>query len=171
MRGSELTLIKTWSEKPSFQFLVTKLKDSRFPLKRIVINQTQWKFQIFIIQVGIFVTKIDCYLYDTFAKFVPIRKLIEYSRFYLILCNNLYEGDNDLNLSIRTCLEFLAGTYFGYYTAGWNVLGAWFLAVNHHNHKNWVPSILIYNLWFCNLKICISYGTVVRDFESKAKTS
>ena len=104
MRGSELTLIKTWSEKPSFQFLVTK--DSRFPLKRIVINQSQWKFQIFIIQLGIFVTKRDCYLYDMFAKFVPIRKLIEYSRFYLILCNNLYEGDNDLNLSIRTCLEF-----------------------------------------------------------------
>ena len=27
------------------------------------------------------------------------------------------------------------------------VWGQWFLAVNHHNHKNWVPSILIHNLW------------------------
>ena len=33
------------------------------------------------------------------------------------------------------------------YTAGWNVWGEWFLAVNHHNHKNWLPSILIHNLW------------------------
>ena len=33
------------------------------------------------------------------------------------------------------------------YTAGWNVWGEWFLAVNHHNHKNWVPSILTHNLW------------------------
>ena len=33
------------------------------------------------------------------------------------------------------------------YTAGWYVWGEWFLAVNHHNHKNWVPSILIHNLW------------------------
>ena len=32
------------------------------------------------------------------------------------------------------------------YTPGWNVWGEWFLAVNHHNHRNWVPSILIYNL-------------------------
>ena len=33
------------------------------------------------------------------------------------------------------------------YTPGWNVWGEWVLAVNHHNHKNWVPSILIHNLW------------------------
>ena len=33
------------------------------------------------------------------------------------------------------------------YTAGWYVWGEWFLAVNHHHHKNWVPSILIHNLW------------------------
>ena len=33
------------------------------------------------------------------------------------------------------------------YTAGWNVWGDWFLAVNHHNHKSWVPSILTHNLW------------------------
>ena len=33
------------------------------------------------------------------------------------------------------------------YTAGWNVWGDWFLAVNHHNHKIWVPSILTHNLW------------------------
>ena len=33
------------------------------------------------------------------------------------------------------------------YTAGWNVCGDWFLAVNHHNHKIWVPSILTHNLW------------------------
>ena len=26
-------------------------------------------------------------------------------------------------------------------------LGEWFLAVNHHNYENWVPSILIHNLW------------------------
>ena len=25
--------------------------------------------------------------------------------------------------------------------------GEWFLAVKHHNHKNWLPSILIHNLW------------------------
>ena len=31
-------------------------------------------------------------------------------------------------------------------TAGWYVWGEWFLAVNHHYHKNWVPSILIQNL-------------------------
>ena len=36
---------------------------------------------------------------------------------------------------------------FGY-TAGWNVWGGeWFLAINHHNHKNWVPFILTLNLW------------------------
>ena len=34
-----------------------------------------------------------------------------------------------------------------FYTASWNVWGEWFLAVNHHNHKNWVPSILTHNLW------------------------
>ena len=33
------------------------------------------------------------------------------------------------------------------YTDGWNVWGEWFLAVNHHNHKNCVPSILTHNLW------------------------
>ena len=33
------------------------------------------------------------------------------------------------------------------YTAGWNVWMVWFLAVNHQNHKNWVPSILTHNLW------------------------
>ena len=33
------------------------------------------------------------------------------------------------------------------YTAGWNVWGEWFLAVNHDNHKIWVPSILTHNLW------------------------
>ena len=31
------------------------------------------------------------------------------------------------------------------YTAGWYVWGQWFLAVNHHSHKNWVQSILIHN--------------------------
>ena len=31
------------------------------------------------------------------------------------------------------------------YTASWNVWGEWFLALNHH--KNWVPTILIHNLW------------------------
>ena len=34
-----------------------------------------------------------------------------------------------------------------YYTASWYVWREWFLAVNHHNHKNWVPFILIHNLW------------------------
>ena len=34
-----------------------------------------------------------------------------------------------------------------YYTAGWNVWGEWFLAVNNHNLKNWVPYILTHNLW------------------------
>ena len=33
------------------------------------------------------------------------------------------------------------------YTNGWNVWGERFLAVNHHNHKNLVPSILTHNLW------------------------
>ena len=33
------------------------------------------------------------------------------------------------------------------YTAGWNVWGDWVLAVNHHNHKIWVPFILTHNLW------------------------
>ena len=33
------------------------------------------------------------------------------------------------------------------YTHGWNVWGEWFLAVNQHNHENWVPSILTHNLW------------------------
>ena len=33
------------------------------------------------------------------------------------------------------------------YTAGWNVWGEWILALNHHNHKNWVPIILTHNLW------------------------
>ena len=33
------------------------------------------------------------------------------------------------------------------YTSGWNVWGELFLAVNHHNHKNWVPSILTHNFW------------------------
>ena len=34
-----------------------------------------------------------------------------------------------------------------WYTASWYVWGEWFLAVNHHNHRNWVPSILIHKLW------------------------
>ena len=33
------------------------------------------------------------------------------------------------------------------YTDGINVWGGQFLAVNHHIHKNWVPSILPHNLW------------------------
>ena len=33
------------------------------------------------------------------------------------------------------------------YTNGWNVWRERFLAVNHHNHKNLVPSILTHNLW------------------------
>ena len=55
------------------------------------------------------------------------------------------------------------------YTASWYVWGEWFLTVNHHNHKNWVPSILIHNLWlifmgmkqknlFCFLKKKIQNG-------------
>ena len=35
----------------------------------------------------------------------------------------------------------------GYYTPPKNVWCGSFLAVNHHNHENWVPSILIHNLW------------------------
>ena len=34
-----------------------------------------------------------------------------------------------------------------WYTASWYVWGEWFLAVNHHNHKNLDQSILIHNLW------------------------
>ena len=33
------------------------------------------------------------------------------------------------------------------YTVGINVWGGSFLAVNHHNHKNWVPSVLTHKLW------------------------
>ena len=33
------------------------------------------------------------------------------------------------------------------FTAGWNVWGDWFLAVNHYNYKIWVPFILTHNLW------------------------
>ena len=33
------------------------------------------------------------------------------------------------------------------YTAGINVWSGSFLTVNHHNHKNWVPSILANDLW------------------------
>ena len=50
------------------------------------------------------------------------------------------------------CTSFLlcntnSQKYANRYTAGWNVWGDWVLAVYHHNHKNWVPSILIHNLW------------------------
>ena len=34
-----------------------------------------------------------------------------------------------------------------WYTAGWNVCGDWFSALNHHNHKIWIPFILTHNLW------------------------
>ena len=47
-------------------------------------------------------------------------------------------------LSQSHCLQVL---WWAIYTAGWNVWEEWFLAVNHHNHKNWVPSILTHNLW------------------------
>ena len=33
------------------------------------------------------------------------------------------------------------------FTAGWNVWGDWFLAVNHYNYKIWVPLILKHYLW------------------------
>ena len=39
------------------------------------------------------------------------------------------------------------------YTAGWYVWGEWFLVINHHNHKNWVPSILIHNLWLILIRM------------------
>ena len=29
--------------------------------------------------------------------------------------------------------------------------GEWFLAVNHHDHKNWVPSILNDKLWLVSM--------------------
>ena len=47
-------------------------------------------------------------------------------------------------IPMRWCFDFFL---LYYYTAGWNVWGEWLLAVNHHNHKNWVPSILTHNLW------------------------
>ena len=39
------------------------------------------------------------------------------------------------------------------YTAGWNVWGDWVLAVYHHKHKNWVPSILTHNLWLIFIRM------------------
>jgi len=51
-----------------------------------------------------------------------------------------------LNLSTEeVCID--NDPIFSCYTAGWNVWGDWVLAVYHHNHKNWVPSILTHNLW------------------------
>ena len=44
-------------------------------------------------------------------------------------------------------------TFWAWYTAGWNVWGDWVLAVYHHNHKNWVPSILIHNLWLIFIRM------------------
>ena len=40
-----------------------------------------------------------------------------------------------------------------FYTAGWNVWGDWVLAVYHHNHQNWVPSILTHNLWLIFIRM------------------
>ena len=45
------------------------------------------------------------------------------------------------------------GVCISIYTAGWNVWGDWFLAVYHHNHKNWVPSILTHNLWLIFIRM------------------
>ena len=41
----------------------------------------------------------------------------------------------------------LKALFHANYTAGINVWGGSFLAVHHHNHKNWVPAILTHNLW------------------------
>ena len=46
--------------------------------------------------------------------------------------------------TINTLLVFQAEIC---YIAGWNVWGDWVLAVYHHNHKNWVPTIQTHNLW------------------------
>ena len=43
------------------------------------------------------------------------------------------------------------------------VWGQWFLAVNHHIHKNWVPSILIHNFWL----ILIRMKKIFLFFEKK----
>ena len=43
--------------------------------------------------------------------------------------------------------------YFVFYTAGWNVWGDWVLAVYHHNHKNWVPSVLTHNMWLIFIRM------------------
>ena len=47
----------------------------------------------------------------------------------------------------KSLFQWICSSNFVLYTAGWYVWGEWFLAVNHHNHKNWIPSILIHNLW------------------------
>ena len=54
-----------------------------------------------------------------------------------------------MNLSVERSisdLRWLSNTRLTQYTACINVWGGSFLTLNHHKHKNWVPSILTHNL-------------------------
>ena len=71
---------------------------------------------------------------------------------------------------------------FWKYTAGINVWCKSFLAVNHHNHKNWIPFILSQNLWLIFMgikhffflkkdskKLCFSKPPILNIFSRKFK--
>ena len=58
--------------------------------------------------------------------------------------------ENILSIAmVSTCILWLVSMYvaWGRIHCRLKCLGEWFLAVNHHNHKNWDPSILTHNLW------------------------
>ena len=95
----------------------------------------------------------------------------------IIICKSIHknpriERTSDLHLNYGGIIRYYLLTFkYGgnlkvtcknTYTAGINVSDGSFLAVNHHNHKNWVPFIPPLNLWliFMGMKYFFSFETM-----------
>ena len=76
--------------------------------------------------------------FKDFLKAYSLSKICKIVLEYSLKCSQLIS---------KLCLSNKIYGFESLYTASWNVCWDWFLAVNHYNHKIWVPSILTHNLW------------------------